>query len=201
VAYPVQVTGLGAEPSPAEEHLNLLAAAGTPLSAGTFGSFMDTCRLASDDIEIMHHTDTDGAAECNLSFRSFRDERTIPDAISSSIPVATQLSTLCGAPAAEESGCVPTFETGFWAKILVDTSLGPNIPVIGPWAWQFSFWRDGVFQARIYSSDNYTLSMTAAGLIRGRFPTIICKAGRAISTMARRRSRMVSTDWVTDPVY
>jgi hypothetical protein len=156
-SYPVQVDGLGAEPSPAEEHLNLLAAAGTPFAAGTFGSFMDTCRLASDDIEIMHHTDTDGAAECNLSFKSFRDERTIPDAISSSIPVATQLSTLCGAPAAEEAGCVPTFETGFWAKILVDSSLGPNIPVIGPWAWQFSFWRGGVFQARMYSSDNYTI--------------------------------------------
>jgi hypothetical protein len=156
-SYPVQVDGLGAEPSPAEEHLNLLAAAGTPFAAGTFGSFMDTCRLASDDIEIMHHTDTDGAAECNLSFKSFRDERTIPDAISSSIPVATQLSTLCGAPAAEEAGCVPPSRQAFGRRFWSIRRLGRTFPVIGPWAWQFSFWRGGVFQARIYSSDNYTI--------------------------------------------
>jgi hypothetical protein len=120
--YPVKVTGVGVEPSPAEERLNLLAAAGAPLSAGTFGSFMDTCRLASDDIEIMHYTDTDGAAECNLNFKSFRDPRIVPDPISFPIPSTEMSADNCGTPAAEEAACVflPATFDGWYYKVWVD---------------------------------------------------------------------------------
>jgi hypothetical protein len=152
--YPVQVSGLGAEPSPAEEHLNLLAAAGTPLSAGTFGSFMDTCRLASDDIEIMHHTDTDGAAECNLSFKSFRDPRAVPAIISYPIPASAKGVDFCGTPAPEEADCV-NVDAGYWGYIHVDTSQGPDLSVMRP-TWTFTLRRGGVDQAVVISSDNYT---------------------------------------------
>jgi hypothetical protein len=102
-----KVTGTGAPVGLGEEHLNLAAPLGEDVPAGTFGMFMDTCRLATDDIEILHHTDTDGAAECNLSFRSFVDARAIVDPIDYPLPDADYSDTMCGTPA--EDGCVPDF--------------------------------------------------------------------------------------------
>lgn len=114
-----EIIGTGAEPSAAEELLTLSGAVGTALLAGTRGSFMDTCRLASDDIEIVHHTDTDGLAECNLSFRSFRDERVPPAITAYPIPAAARTEGSCGASAAEEAGCAVTFQ-GVYYRVWVD---------------------------------------------------------------------------------
>jgi hypothetical protein len=160
-----KITGLGGEPTPAEEHVNLPGPLGEALSPGATGSFMDLCRLASDDIEIQHHTDTDGAAECNLNFRSFRDPRTTPAITTYPIPLTAKASSLCGAPAAEESACVPAYDTGTWGRMIVNTSLGPNVPVIGPWAWNMTFKREGVELATIYSSDNYTVATGGGGFV------------------------------------
>jgi hypothetical protein len=149
-----KVTGTGAEPSAAEEHLILSAAFGADLPAGTFASFMDTCRLASDDIEIQHHTDTDGAAECNLGFRSFRDPRTELDPLTISYPIPTAgiVPETCGSPAPEEASCVD-LPSGYWARIIVRTDLGPNFPVIGPWSWLMTFSLGGINQATMINSD------------------------------------------------
>lgn len=108
-----RITGTGAALSTTEEHLNLDAPLGVELPAGTYGSFMDTCRLATDDIEILHHTDTDGVAECTLSFRSFRDERTFAEPIHVPLPDADKTNTLCGSPADEYMACVPDFPPEF----------------------------------------------------------------------------------------
>jgi hypothetical protein len=120
-----KITGTGAPASASEEKLNLAAAVGAALPAGTFGSFMDTCRLASDDIEIQHHTDTDGAAECSLGFRSFRDPRTAPAIISYPIPVTAQGVTQCGEPAPEEASDCIALESGWWFEIVLDLTYGP----------------------------------------------------------------------------
>lgn len=122
-----EITGTGAEPSATEELLTLSGAVGTALLAGTRGSFMDTCRLASDDIEIVHHTDTDGLAECNLSFRSFRDERVPPAITRHPIPAGAILQESCGTSAPEEAGCV-TIESGFLARFRFEWNHGANQP-------------------------------------------------------------------------
>jgi hypothetical protein len=121
-----KVIGTGAPLSVKEERLTLAAPLGAALPAGTFGSFMDTCRLAADDIEIKHHTDTDGVAECNLGFRSFRDPRTAPAIISYPIPETAQGVTPCGAPAEGEGDCVNS-ESGWWFELVLDPTQGPNI--------------------------------------------------------------------------
>jgi hypothetical protein len=147
------IVGLGGAPTAAEEHLSLGAPLGTAWPAGTFASFMDTCRLASDDIEIQHHTDTDGAAECNMGFRSFRDPRTVPDPISYPIASVSKVFATCGAPAVEEASCVPAFETGYWGELMIRTDIGTDTPVIFPWSWSMTLSRGGVPQGTIYSAD------------------------------------------------
>jgi hypothetical protein len=117
-----KITALGAAPSVAEERVTLDSALGTALPTGTFASFMDICRLATDAIQIDHITDSDGVAESNLSFRAFRDVRTAPDPINYPIPAAVTSADVCGIPAAEEAGCFavpPTFE-GWYYKVWVD---------------------------------------------------------------------------------
>jgi hypothetical protein len=163
-----KISGTGAPPSAAEEHLTLTAGLGTDLPAGTFGSFVDTCRLASDDIEIMHHTDTDGAAECNMSFRSFRDPRTAPDPNDYPIPASVTSLEACGVPA--EDACV-NLDSGWWAKITWEFDVGFNNPDplgIGddfhvsrphrPPGFGLQFYRGGVHiaAADMVSADNYT---------------------------------------------
>jgi len=106
-----QIDGTDAAPSDGEERLTLAAPLGSDIEAGAFASFLDTCRLAHDDIEILHHTDSDGAAECNLSFRAFRDERTEDVVIDYRIPASVKSTANCGAPA-EGDSCVPGLDDG-----------------------------------------------------------------------------------------
>lgn len=148
------ISSLGGAPTAAEEHLALSAPLGTAWPAGTFASFMDVCRLASDDIEIKHHTDTDGVAESNLSFRSFRDPRTPPSVIDSPIPSVSKVFAMCGAPAVEESSCVPAFETGMWGEFVIRTDIGTDTPVIFPWSWSMTLSRGGVVQGGISAADS-----------------------------------------------
>jgi hypothetical protein len=91
-----RITSVGAAPSTAEERLNLSAALGVGLPAGTTASFMDIVRMDSDAVEITHHTDTDGTAECTLAFRAFRDEREPDDVLHYAIPGTAARSAPCG---------------------------------------------------------------------------------------------------------
>lgn len=103
-----KIVGTAAAPTSDEERLTLAAPLGADIAAGAFGSFMDTCRLASDAVEIQHVTDSDGVGEATLSFRSFRDERTTPEPIERPIPLADMNSDICGAEAS--SVCCWEFE-------------------------------------------------------------------------------------------
>jgi hypothetical protein len=81
--------------SAAEERLSLTAALGTAFPAGTTASFMDICRLSQDDIEINHHTDTEGVAECSIGFRAFRDEREPDETVEYPIPTTALRAVGC----------------------------------------------------------------------------------------------------------
>jgi hypothetical protein len=91
-----EITDTQADPSNSEERLTLAAALGTDLPAGTTASFMDIARLNSDTVEIMHHTDTDGTAESNLSFRTFLNEREENPVVSYPIPGVSERTVPCG---------------------------------------------------------------------------------------------------------
>jgi hypothetical protein len=149
-----EITALGAAPSATEERLMLDSALGVALPTGTTASFMDTCRLATDSVQINHITDSDGVAESSLSFRSFRDERTAPDPIDYPIPAAAKGVDYCGGPAADEAGCIGV-DAGYWGYVDFDTSQGPNVPVMRP-TWNFSLLRGGVEQIGVLSADNYS---------------------------------------------
>lgn len=92
----ITIEGTLAALDAAEERLDILTPIGTDYPAGTIGSFADTCRLSSDVIEITHHTDTDGAAECNISFQAFNNERTAPEPIHYPIETAIARTYSCG---------------------------------------------------------------------------------------------------------
>lgn len=93
------ISGVGAAPTTAEERLTLSGALGQALAAGVTGSFLEIVRLNQDSVEINHLTDTDGMAECNLTFRGFRDERTPGDVQAYPIEPAETRLVPCGIPA------------------------------------------------------------------------------------------------------
>lgn len=72
-----------------EERLELEAAVGADLPAGRYGSFLEAVRLSQDEIEIQHHTDTDGASECGVAWRSYQDERIDDEAVAVPPPGGT----------------------------------------------------------------------------------------------------------------
>lgn len=58
------------------ERLQLNAAHGVALSSAAVRriSWMSLCRLAGDDVEIRHITDSEGVAQCEMTFRGVRDD-------------------------------------------------------------------------------------------------------------------------------
>jgi len=150
-----EINGTAAALSATEERLTLSAAVGTDLPAGTIGSFMEPCRLASDDVEILHYTDTDGTSECELSFRAFRDERTAPAILSTPIPEANMGVENCGEPALEESSCY-FYESGWWARIIVEFNhYAEGAPFLGHPLMFWAFSRDGTGLPGLGTPDNY----------------------------------------------
>lgn len=123
----VRITNTEAPLSSSEERLVLSGAVGADLLAGSTGSWLETVRLATDDIEIKHHTDTDGVAECNLSFRAFRNNRVPPAVFTHPAPTADMSSTQCGTPLPEEADCVP-FDFNEYGRIIFEWDHGPFIP-------------------------------------------------------------------------
>lgn len=90
-----QISSMGTAPSASEERLNLSGAIGQNVTAGTYLSFMDVMRLDQDRVEITHHADSEGAAECNLVFRAFDDTRDGSDLGYTLIPDASMASGGC----------------------------------------------------------------------------------------------------------
>jgi hypothetical protein len=91
-----EIDGTAAAPSTAEERLTLAAAIGEDIEAGRYASFMEVGRLDQDTVEITHHTDSDGAAECRTAFRSFLDERIEDEITEPPMPSSLMNDDDCG---------------------------------------------------------------------------------------------------------
>lgn len=87
------------------ERLTLGSTLTGALAAGDRLSFIETCRLAQDSVEIEHIGNTDGLAVSALSFVAFSDRRSATTA-TQAIPAATMNSFTCGGPEADNT-CAP----------------------------------------------------------------------------------------------
>ncbi len=114
-------------------------------------AFMDMGRLDNDAIEIMHHTNT--VATVKAAFRKIKTGRTAALPIDLPIPAAEM-----GGPCGDVETCspAPEWESGFWGRLDILTNLGPQIPVVGPWAWIFNLYIGDTLQVGMVNSDNYT---------------------------------------------
>lgn len=100
-----RITGMGVPTLSTFERINLNANLTYALPVGTELSFLEIMRADGDDIELLHHADTEGATECSINFRSFSDTRDPSGSISVAIPAGEETTTLCGAPAPGEIPC------------------------------------------------------------------------------------------------
>lgn len=100
-----RITGMGAPALPTYERVNFDSNLTYALPAGTIMSFLEIMRADGDDIELMHHTDTDGVTECSINFRSFNNARVAATPISVPLPSAERSLLLCGEPATDEALC------------------------------------------------------------------------------------------------
>lgn len=112
---PRKINSTGAPLATTEERLNLSAAVGAALPAGRSASFMDVCRLDQDRVEIFHHTDSEGVADCKAAFRSILATRQAPAVLHFPIPAAEKNAFACGTPG--DSECVNmAFFDGWYAR-------------------------------------------------------------------------------------
>ena len=91
-----RITALGAPQSPQEERLRIGAGLTAAVPADRRGSFLSPARLNQDGIEILHHADTNGAAEVSTTFKSFSNTRTTAGALLKPIPESGKFYGVCG---------------------------------------------------------------------------------------------------------
>lgn len=123
-----RITGMGVPILGAYERLNISANLTYALPVGTELSFLEIMRADGDDIELLHHTDSEGVTECSINFRSFNDSRDPAGTIMMPVPVSEETTALCGEPAPDESPCNVFLG---WAWEWVWTSqrdTGPHAP-------------------------------------------------------------------------
>ena len=129
----VKINSTGAPSNPAFERFNLASALTFAVPVGTELSFIDTMRLDQDDLEIMHHTDTDGVCEVTGAFKSFTNSRNSAGVIEHPIPASVMGPDSCGEPDVGNP-CLPIFFEGWYAKVFLEW-LNPNLdsPQLGFW--------------------------------------------------------------------
>lgn len=93
---PARITALGAPQAAGEERLRVGAGLTAAVASGVPGSFLSPARLNQDAVELMHHTDSDGALECGLTFQTFKDSRDASGTIYTPIPEGVELPYPCG---------------------------------------------------------------------------------------------------------
>lgn len=109
----VKINSTGVATDPAFERLNLASALTFGLPIGTELSFIDTMRLDQDDLEIMHHTDTDGVCEVSGAFKSFTNKRNAAGVIEHPIPATAKTAGSCGVPDTPNL-CLPILFEGWY---------------------------------------------------------------------------------------
>jgi len=109
----VKIDSTGVATDPVYERLNLASNLTFNLPIGTELSFIDTMRLEQDDLEIMHHTDTDGVCEVSGAFKSFTNKRNSAGVIEHPIPVTAMTPGTCGTPDVGNE-CLPSIFAGWF---------------------------------------------------------------------------------------
>jgi hypothetical protein len=123
----VKINSTGVATNPAYERLNLASPLTFGLPIGTELSFIDTMRLDQDDLEIMHHTDTDGICEVSGAFKSFTNKRNSAGVIEHPIPVTAMSPGSCGEPEAVNP-CLPALFEG-WYLMFRTLIYAPSPPL------------------------------------------------------------------------
>lgn len=118
-----RITGMGAAPDSDHERLNLDSNLTYQVPAGSKLQFVEIMRADGDDIEIKHHTDTEGMAECSINFRSFSDTRNPAGSNVVSYAVGSKNSFPCGTPG---SPCAPTYSPWKY-RVRFDFTTGGTI--------------------------------------------------------------------------
>lgn len=141
-----RITGLGVPTLAGYERLNLSANLTYDLPVGTALSFLELMRADGDDIELLHHGDTEGATECAINFRGFNDGRDPSGTTFVELPYAETNVDSCGSPAPGESPCLEPAFDGWYLKVRVDwiaatvpePSLGFRLSRFGNYYTQFT---------------------------------------------------------------
>lgn len=126
-----RITGLGVPSLTFYEKLNLNAVLTYELAAGSELSFLEPMRADGDSIELQHHTDTEGVTEVSINFRSFSDTRNGAGSNFVVLPSGEESSDPCGAPALDESPCLPPAFAGWrweWAWTESRETTIPSAP-------------------------------------------------------------------------
>lgn len=129
-AHFVRVTGTGTDPAPGQERLNLSANAGFTVTEGAPGSFMTTVRMDQDIVEITHHTDSDGVAECSAAFTAFSNTRSVtgPLVLPTEIREIAPDAMPCGTPG-DFGACGPYIFDGIYARLFVEITDPSDTPI------------------------------------------------------------------------
>lgn len=96
-----------------------------------------------------------------------------------------------------DDACLPT-PINFWGTITVDTTLGPNTPVMGPWAWHFDLYKGDVLLGSMYSADNYTITDGGGGYPQSP-PFAYLNGWKSYFYDSAGGAAHGETGWVTDP--
>lgn len=160
-----RITALGAPQSPQEERLRIGAGLTAAVPAGRRGSFLSPARLNQDGIEILHHADTNGAAECSTTFKSFSNTRSTDGTIYLPIPEAGKFAGVCGSSFILEN---PNFEegrTGWLGQFEVrDETPNGQPPVNGTgigWSGQVA---NGQMYQDLFIPTRYLATVDSGGL-------------------------------------
>ena len=132
-----RITGMGVPTLDTFERINLNANLTYALPVGTELSFLEIMRADGDDIELLHHADTEGATECSINFRSFSDTRNPAGIITLPLPSGEMSTSPCGVPDGGAGPCFPPAFEGWYAKSvvqLINPTEGVNFDDCG---WSF----------------------------------------------------------------
>lgn len=98
------------------------------LPAGATLQFLSTARLDTDQVELHHHTDSDGVMECGVTFRTFLDVRDDSGSNFLPIPAAAQTAGSCGTPVGVNPCRQVSLVCGFDTYLAVQTPITRMCP-------------------------------------------------------------------------
>lgn len=95
----VNIASIQAPPGPGRERLGLLTPTAGSYAPGASWAFLQAARLDQDQVELHHHTDSDGTMECAAGFKTFFNVRDPSGSTFLPIPDAEMTPGQCGSPA------------------------------------------------------------------------------------------------------